>query len=159
VTELELRGAGGLELQDLVKRNSVCLPVVFVTASDDMPSAIAAFRSGAIDFLRHPEDLGRLNAAILNALQLEAKHRRNHLMRVRVHTCLQRLSEREVLTFLLKGKPAKCIARELGTSPHTVRHQRAKILKKMEVESVEELISLVLPVETALASGFPTSST
>jgi RNA polymerase sigma factor (sigma-70 family) len=142
VTDLRLPGASGLQLQAEVRRRRSPLPVIVITAHGDVPSARAAFRAQAVDFLEKPFDDAQLRAAIDSALALEERRleRRDDAQK------LERLTprEREVLECAAQGLHAKEIAARLGISPRTVEVHKTRIMEKLGVRNVAELVRFSL---------------
>ena len=139
-----LPGLSGLELQRRLKRESA-LSVVFVTGRGDVPTVVQAMRSGAIDFLTKPVDTGQLVAAVTRGLEQSARtaaeQRLYDVFVERVHRLTRR--EREVATGLIRGLHNKQIASELGTTERTVKAHRGRVMTKLEVGSVAQLVRLV----------------
>jgi RNA polymerase sigma factor (sigma-70 family) len=142
VTDLRLPGASGLELQAELRRRRSPLPVIIITAHGDVPSARAAFRAEAVDFLEKPFDDAQLRAAIDSALALEERR----LERREDAKKLERLTprEREVLARAAQGLHAKEIAASLGISPRTVEVHKTRIMEKLGVRNVAELVRFSL---------------
>lgn len=139
-----LPGLSGLELQKRLKRESA-LSVVFVTGRGDVPTVVQAMRSGAIDFLTKPVDTEQLVEAVTRGLEqsarTEAEQRLYDVFVERVHRLTRR--EREVATGLIRGLHNKQIASELGTTERTVKVHRGRVMAKLEVGSVAQLVRLV----------------
>ena len=142
VTDLRLPGASGLELQAEMRRRRSALPVIVITAHGDVPSARAAFRAQAVDFLEKPFDDAQLRAAIDGALALEERR----LERREDAEKLERLTprERDVLERAAQGLHAKEIAASLGISPRTVEVHKTRIMEKLGVRNVAELVRFSL---------------
>jgi RNA polymerase sigma factor (sigma-70 family) len=142
VTDLRLPGASGLELQAQLRRQRSALPGIVITAHGDVPSARAAFRAEAVDFLEKPFDDAQLRAAIDRALALEERR----LQRRGDAEKLERLTprEREVLERAAQGLHAKEIAASLGISPRTVEVHKTRIMEKLGVRNVAELVRFSL---------------
>jgi FixJ family two-component response regulator len=139
-----LPGLSGLELQRRLKRESA-LSVVFVTRRGDVPTVVQAMKSGAIDFLTKPVDTDQLVAAVTRGLEqsvrTEAEQRLYDVFVERVHRLTRR--EREVATGLIRGLHNKQIASELGTTERTVKVHRGRVMSKLEVGSVAQLVRLI----------------
>ena len=138
VTDLRLPGASGIELQATLRGRGSPLPVVVITADGDVPSARAAFRADALDFLEKPFDDAQLRTAIEAAFAREEQR----LDKRKDAQKLERLTprEREVLERAAQGLHAKEIAAALGISPRTVEVHKARIMEKLEVRNVAELV-------------------
>ena len=139
-----LPGLSGLELQRRLQRESA-LSVVFVTGRGDVPTVVQAMKSGAIDFLTKPVDTEQLVEAVTRGLEqsarTEAEQRLYDVFVERVHRLTRR--EREVATGLIRGLHNKQIASELGTTERTVKVHRGRVMSKLEVGSVAQLVRLV----------------
>ena len=146
VVELDLPGMDGLELQSRLCQQHSCLPMIFTAAPRSVDSAVLATKRGALDFLEKPVQAQRLARTIQTAWTVDQQRRdefdrnRETVRRMQALT----LRERQVLERLLDHQPPKRIAALLGTSPHTVRNQRASILRKMGAQDNAELASMVL---------------
>jgi FixJ family two-component response regulator len=139
-----LPGLSGLELQRRLKGER-SLSVVFVTGRGDVRTVVQAMKSGAIDFLTKPVDTEQLVAAVTRGLEqsarTEAEQRLYDVCVERVHRLTRR--EREVATGLIRGLHNKQIASELGTTERTVKVHRGRVMTKLEVGSVAQLVRLV----------------
>lgn len=146
IADVRLPGRSGVELQDELRARGAALPFVIVTAHGDVPTARAAFRSHAVDFLEKPFDHRQLCEAIEAAFALEERRmRRDDGRRVDAGK-LGRLTnrEREVLELAARGLHAKEIASALGISPRTVEVHKTHIMEKLEVRNVAELVRFAL---------------
>jgi RNA polymerase sigma factor (sigma-70 family) len=146
VADVRLPGHSGVELQDELRRRGTSLPFVIITAHGDVPTARAAFRSQAVDFLEKPFDHKQLLAAIDAAFALEERRiQRDDSRRVDAEK-LRRLTsrEREVLEQAARGLHAKEIAAVLGISPRTVEVHKTRIMEKLDVRNVAELVRFAL---------------
>jgi RNA polymerase sigma factor (sigma-70 family) len=136
----------GIELQSRLRAMGSRIPIVFVTAHGDVPTAVEAVKAGAVDFIQKPFQDQKLLDMINEALEVDAQAR---AARVEVEAVEGRISaltprEREVMVLVAKGKRNKTIARELGISQRTVEVHRARVMEKMEAHSVSELVQMVL---------------
>ena len=142
VTDLRLPGMSGVELQGELRKRGSALPCVVITAHGDVPSARAAFQGQAVDFLEKPFDDMQLRAAIDTAFALEeSRIVRAHARRADSDK-LARLTarEQEVLECAADGLHAKEIAQRLGISPRTVEVHKTRIMTKLEVRNMAELV-------------------
>jgi len=148
-----LPGMNGLELQDELRRRTIGLPLVFVTGHGNVPLAVSAIRNGAVEFLEKPVAEPTLLAVIERALKLDDIQRRDQARKMTVVARHEKLTsrEREIMHFVVNGKMNKTIADELRISIKTVEAHRAKVMKKMGVGSIAELVQLV--IETGDARG------
>lgn len=142
VSDLRLPGRSGLELQAALRSHGSVLPFIVITAHGDVPSARAAFQGQAVDFLEKPFDYAQLRAAIDTAFALEEKRIGDAQARRADEDKLARLTarEQEVLECAASGLHAKEIAAQLGISPRTVEVHKTRIMTKLEVRNVAELV-------------------
>jgi len=146
LADLRMPEMGGLEIQDHLLRQGIELPFIVITGYGDVPSAVRALKSGAVDFIEKPID-GKI---IFAAVERAAATRRARLFASEsANAALQRLAaltprERDVLRHLIAGSPSKIIAYQLKISPRTVENHRARLMDKMRVASVAELVRLAL---------------
>ena len=149
VADLRLPGMSGVELQARVRGRGSVIPFVIITAHGDVPAARAAFRAQALDFIEKPFDDAQLRSAIETAFALERRRiDAGELRRADVEK-LARLTEREreVLEHAVKGLHAKEIAAVLGISPRTVEVHRMRIMEKLEVRNIAELVRFAVAAE------------
>jgi RNA polymerase sigma factor (sigma-70 family) len=144
--DLNLPGMSGLELQQALKAQGVLLPVVFLSGRADIPKAVRAVREGAIDFIEKPFDYKQVVDLVREALQRDvaaSAHRdRKRRLAERLAQLTQR--EREVLDLVVAGRMNREIAEALDISIKTVEAHRAKLMEKLEVGSVAELVQAVV---------------
>jgi FixJ family two-component response regulator len=138
VADVKLPGASGIELQAELRRRGSGLPFIIITAHGDVAAARAAFRADAVDFLEKPFDHGQLRAAIQSAFSKEDWRLRRADESGRLALLTAR--EREVLEHAAKGLHAKEIARALGISVRTVEVHKTRIMSKLGVRNVAELV-------------------
>ena len=151
VLDLRMPGMSGRELQKRLLEIGAPLPVIFVTAHGDVPTAVDAVKEGALDFIQKPFPEEKLLEKVNEALELDALRRREAKERreveSRVHTLTPR--EREVMGLVAAGKLNKTIARELGISQRTVEIHRSRVMEKMKAGSVPDLVHMLLRFETS----------
>ncbi len=141
VLDLRMPEMNGVQLQDVLNRRGVLLPVIMVSAFGNVPTVVRAMKNGATDFIEKPFEPEQLLERVYEALQrAKQMHQRRHTQ-TRTAQLIARLTtrEREVLDLLAGGRTAKQIALDLGLSPKTVHTHRAQVFKKLEAESVVEL--------------------
>ena len=155
VLDLDMPGMTGLDLQQYLKEQHVLLPVIFLSGRADVPKAVRAVREGAIDFIEKPFDYRRVVALIEECLRRDARARAGHdrarLARERLSQLTQR--ELEVLELVVAGRMNREIAEQLDISIKTVEAHRARIMEKLEVNSVAELVQAKLAAESAPVGG------
>lgn len=141
--DLRMPGMTGLELQDVLSRRRIRVPLIVISAFAETPSVVRAVQNGAIDFLEKPVEDELLLAKVRSALQ---KDHDDKLRRGNLAMRLARLSsrEREVLDLLVAAKTTLEIAHALAISPKTVEKHRLKVFEKLGVDSVPAVIRLVM---------------
>jgi len=144
VADLRLPGLSGVELQARVRGRGSAIPFVIITAHGDVPAARAAFRAQAVDFIEKPFEDAQLRHAIETAFALESERLGSAELRRADTAKLARLTprEREILEHAVNGLHAKEIASELGISPRTVEVHKMRIMEKLEVRNIAELVRL-----------------
>jgi FixJ family two-component response regulator len=142
ILDLTMPELDGLQLQRCLADDSIDRPVIFLTGNGDIPSTVQAMKAGAIDFLTKPVRREQLLAAIARAEEKDAAARRMRDRRRSVESKLGRLTvrEREVLEHVIAGKLNKQIAAILGTAEKTVKVHRGRMMAKLGVRSVAELV-------------------
>ena len=132
----------GLELQQRLTCTGVLLPIVFLTGHGDIPMSVQAIKAGAVDFLTKPVNDADLLRAVRAALQRAAEQRDSisemASLRQRYSSLTPR--EREVMEHVVAGQLNKQIAADLGTGEHTIKVHRARVMEKMGVESLADLV-------------------
>jgi len=146
VTDLRLPGLSGVELQAELRARGSRLPFVIITAHGDVATARRAFLAEAVDFIEKPFGEAQLRAAIETALARETERLRRDAARRADAARLAALTprEREVLEKAALGLHAKEIARALGISPRTVEVHKTRIMAKLGVRNVAELVRFAL---------------
>jgi len=149
VADLRLPGLSGLELQARLRGRGADIPFIIITAHGDVPAARAAFRAQAVDFIEKPFEEAQLRAAIDAAFVLERQRSSTDDARQESARKLARLTarEREVLELAARGLHAKEIGRALGISARTVEVHKARIMDKLEVRNIGELVRFALAAE------------
>ena len=144
VLDVRLPGLSGLELQQRLAEGDMVMPIIFITGHGDIPMTVKAMKAGAVDFLPKPVRDADLLRAIEQALA-RAVHDRAELDEAEdIQSRVEKLTprEREVMSLVVKGWLNKQIASELGTVEKTVKVHRARVMDKMQVDSVAELVRL-----------------
>jgi RNA polymerase sigma factor (sigma-70 family) len=142
VLDVAMPGLDGLELQEALAASDSDRQVIFVTGEGDIPTSVRAMRAGAADFLTKPVDEEVLLAAIKVALERDRRARESRESRLLVERRLATLTprERQVLELVVAGRLNKQIAAQLGTGEKTVKVHRARVMEKMNVRSVADLV-------------------
>lgn len=146
LTDFHMPGMDGLELQRRLADQGVRLPVIVMTGFADVPAAVRAMKAGAVDFLEKPFAEDQLLHAVRRALLENRQALGAVLASERASQLIATLTPREgeVLDLLVAGHSNKEMARVLGTSPRTIDVHRARVLQKLGVESLPDLVRLVL---------------
>ena len=149
VLDVRMPGMSGLELFEELGRRGCSLPVVFITGHGDVPMAVSALKKGAVDFIEKPFSEADMLRLIEQCLTLERGNRDKRLQEAETVRRLEHLTqrEREVLGLIIVGKLNKQIADVLGISIKTVEVHRARVMEKMGVNSLAELVQHVLTVD------------
>jgi len=142
--DLQMPGASGFDLQRSLAEMEERLPIIFLTGHGDIPASVSAMKAGAVDFLTKPVRRQALLSAVQNALGVDAKGRAARAASRTLYDRFENLTlrEREVLIHVISGKLNKQIAIDLGTAERTIKAHRAKIMDKLCVQSVAELVRL-----------------
>jgi FixJ family two-component response regulator len=142
VLDLAMPGMSGLELQSLLDEHGGGPPIVFLTGCGDVASSVRAMKAGAVDFLTKPVDIDALLEAVARALALDDAERRRQHESHDAQALLATLTprEREVVPHLMAGRLNKQIAADLGVCEKTVKVHRARILQKLHVRSLVDLV-------------------
>jgi two-component system, LuxR family, response regulator FixJ len=159
--DVRMPGISGLGLLEEFKRDEIALPTIIMSAYGDVPMVVRAMKAGALNFLEKPCRDQQLWEAIQEAIKWDTAHRQETAMRSKALHSLEHITpgERDVLELLIEGKSNKTIAAELNLSVRTIEVRRAKLMKKMEAESLAELIRLALMASPDLGkSRMPTPS-
>jgi FixJ family two-component response regulator len=149
VLDVRMPGMSGLDLQARLNELGSKLPIIFVTAHGDVPMAVNAVKTGALDFVEKPFRDQELLDKIQEALVSDAESRS---VQGEIEELLKRMDsltprEREVMGLVVAGKANKNVARELGISQRTVEIHRARVMDKMGVRSLSMLVQAVMRVE------------
>ena len=144
VLDFRMPGLDGLALQEALVAAGRDEPIIFITGHGDVPTCATAMKAGAVDFLPKPFRDEDLLAAIAKSLDQSRRFCREREERSKVRALVDRLTrrEREVLEGVVGGKLNKQIAAQLGTCEKTVKVHRGRVMRKMGVVSVAELVRL-----------------
>jgi len=142
--DVQLPGLSGLALQSRLREAGSKLPIVFISGRAEIPTTVSAIKAGAEDFLIKPVASGDLLPAIERAIARQDALQKNQseldLQRSRVASLTPR--ERQVCDLMVRGKHNKQIASELGPTVRTIKAHRHRVMEKMQVESLAELVAI-----------------
>jgi two-component system, LuxR family, response regulator FixJ len=145
VADIRMPGLSGLELQQRLNEQRAEVPVIFITGHGDVPMAVNAMKSGASDFIQKPfrdqDLLDRIHKALARDRERRAQRVEEDAIRARLATLTPR--ETEVMKRVVRGQANKVIALDLGVSQRTVELHRARVMRKLKMRSLAELVSSV----------------
>jgi FixJ family two-component response regulator len=139
----------GLELQQALIARNVSLPIVFITGHGDVPMAVEAMRAGALDFIQKPFNDDELIRRVQKALEEDARERELLQRREELERRWAGLTprEREIALLIADGQANKRVAADLEISARTVELHRARILQKMGVRSLAQLVRMMVALK------------
>jgi RNA polymerase sigma factor (sigma-70 family) len=142
--DVRIPGLSGPELQDRLSELGSTMPIVFLSGYADVRTTVRAIKGGAEDFLTKPVSSEDLFAAVERALahQASARGSRDKLDTVRAHIAKLTPREREVFELIVRGKTNKQVGNVLGATERTIKAHRRRVMEKMQVQSLAELVSL-----------------
>jgi FixJ family two-component response regulator len=149
ILDVRMPGTSGLDLfEELVARGEG-MPVIFITAYADVPMAVRAMKSGAVEFVEKPFNRQTLLDKVQRAIKDDSERRIRMVARANVSRRFQQLTdkEREVLELIKEGRPNKDIAGQLQITPRAVELRRSSLMRKLGVRSLIELLRLAVVQE------------
>jgi RNA polymerase sigma factor (sigma-70 family) len=151
--DVRLPDVDGLNFQKELGAKGVTLPVIFMTGHGTIPMGVQAMKNGAIDFLPKPFEKGDLLSAIEKALEHDRNDAQEMSQRESINARIEALTprEKEVLRWIITGKPNKQIADALGTTEKTIKVHRSRVMQKTGISSVAELVRLAQKVNISPA--------
>ena len=144
VLDMKMPELSGFDLQEEMNKKAYTLPIVFITGHGDIPMGVKAMKTGAVDFLTKPFDEKDLLGAVEEALRKDIKTREDNSERQSILQKIESLTPREyeILTYVITGMLNKQIAYDLKISEKTVKVHRGRVMDKMGVDSVAQLVRL-----------------
>lgn len=144
ILDVTMPGMSGLEVQEKLVSLDVSMPIIFITGNASIPMSVRAMKGGAINFIEKPFDQGELIDELEKAIQLDSQvtQRETELSIVKANIGSLTPRENEVYNLVITGKLNKQIAAELGISEKTIKVHRARVMEKMRVKSLAELVHL-----------------
>lgn len=149
ITDIRMPGISGLELQRKLKEQKLHPPVIIITGHGDIPMAVDAMQEGALDFIEKPFNDQRLLDSVHRAIEKDAGQRGQATQIAEIRERMDTLTKREtqVMNLITQGKRNKTIADELHVSQSTVEAHRAKVMEKMQANTLSDLMRMVLSLE------------
>jgi len=146
VLDIQMPGKNGIELYEELLLQSKRIPVIFITAHATISSAVAAMRTGAIDFLEKPFDRQVLTDRIQRALQTDISWRASETRYRELDQSIHELkaNDRETLELIMRGETNKAMASKLLITERAVELRRQRLMKRLRVRTVPELLELTV---------------
>lgn len=142
--DVRIPGLTGPELQTRLVERGFTLPIIFLSGYADVPTTVKTIKAGALDFLTKPiaseQLLGAIEQAMANHESLRGAKQRLNALRTQLETLTPR--EHQVFELVVQGKINKQIAQRLGTTERTIKAHRHKVMEKMGIQSLAELVSI-----------------
>jgi two-component system response regulator FixJ len=144
--DVRMPGLSGLELQQVLKKKHVIMPVIIMTGYADVPMAVQAMKAGAVDFIEKPFDNERLLKQVQLCLRTCEEVQATQLQQQAAGEKTARLTRREqqVMDMLVQGHQNRLIAEKLGISPRTVEIHRARVMEKLEAHSLSDVVRIAM---------------
>jgi FixJ family two-component response regulator len=145
VADIRMPGLSGLELQQRLNEQRAEIPIIFITGHGDVPMAVTAMKSGAADFVQKPFRDQDLIDRIHKALDRDREQRKTRAEEdaIRARIALLTPRETEVMQRVARGQANKVIAMDLGVSQRTVELHRARVMRKLKMRTVAELVHAI----------------
>ncbi|EIC21700.1 response regulator FixJ [Thiorhodovibrio frisius] len=148
--DVRMPGMSGLELQAYLSRRSICLPVIVITGHGDVAMAVRAMKAGALDFIEKPFNDDALLGSIRRALETDDRDRVQRSARSEIQSRMTDLTprEHEVMDMVVEGQSNREIATALSVSIKTVEVHRARVMDKMQADSLADLVRMAIMANT-----------
>jgi FixJ family two-component response regulator len=144
VADVRMPGMSGLELQRELAKVGLSMPIIFMTGHGTVPMSVRAMKAGAVDFLQKPVDEQQLLDVIHQALETGAREKEDFTRQAEIRSRMESLTarEKEVFALVVSGMLNKQIAAELGASEKTIKVHRARVMQKMQADSLADLVRM-----------------
>lgn len=160
VLDIRLNGQSGLDFQETLAVQGIHIPVILITGHGDIPMTVRGMKAGAVDFLPKPFSEEQMLGAITAALDADRQRRAEAAGTEQIRSCYERLTprEREVMAFVVTGLMNKQVAARMDLSEITVKIHRGNVMRKMEAQSLADLVRMaeVLGVRDASITRYNT---
>jgi FixJ family two-component response regulator len=155
VTDVRMPGLSGLDLQQQMANAGLSMPIIFMTGHGTVAMSVRAMKAGAADFLQKPVDDQVLLDAIHRALERGSRDQKERVRRAGIRSRVESLTarEREVFEHVVRGMLNKQIAAELGASEKTIKVHRARVMQKMQADSLADLVRMAERVGIPSSDG------
>jgi RNA polymerase sigma factor (sigma-70 family) len=153
--DVRLPDIDGLRLQQKIIERGINLPIIFMTGHGTIPMSVQAMKNGAIDFLPKPFQTEDLLNAVVKALERDTYNVQEEVQRSKINSLINSLTprEKEIMRWIITGKLNKQIAYDLGITEKTVKVHRSRVMQKLKVSSVAELVRLTEKVNISPADS------
>lgn len=160
VADIRMPGLSGLELQQRLNDQGAETPIIFITGHGDVPMAVTAMKSGAADFVQKPFRDQDLIDRINKALERDRERRKTRAEQDEIRSRIALLTprEKEVMQCVVRGQANKVIAMDLGVSQRTVELHRARVMRKLKMRSLAELVHAIDKIAGAAAPSGTSAS-
>ena len=157
VLDIRMPGLSGLDLQAELAKAKRTLSIVFITGHGNIPMSVQAIKAGAVDFLEKPFDEQALLDAVHLGIQKDraAKEKQAELREIQKRVKSLTPREREVFALVVTGMLNKQIAFEMGISEKTIKVHRARVMQKMQAESLADLVRMAAKAGVKPVTGYP----
>lgn len=145
IVDIKLPGISGLELQEALHQRACSLPIIIISGHADVSLAVQAMRSGAVTVLEKPFALDSLTTFVRQAIESDRSRREVNQRQIQASNDLAKLTsrEREVLSLIARGQTNKAIAAELHLTVRAIEDRRARMMRRLNVGSLAELLAIV----------------
>ena len=150
VVDVRMPGMSGMDLQARLAAERLHPPIIIITGHGDVPMAVRAVQAGAVDFIEKPFNDQALLDSVHRAIEQDAEQRGEASILADIQARYEKLTprEREVLEQVVAGKRNKVIAIDLDVSQSTVEAHRAKVMEKMEADTLSDLMRMMITLES-----------